>query len=279
MLSSGTMSPRRGLSASWNEKNHPALPLPSASKRARPLSVPARIKRRWPLLLAFAVAALIAMSYFSTPGQGLNDSRELTATAQTPERHGEPGSVEGFEREAHHEPEEAVMATDDLFVQRLEDTKARTPKQVEADEEAARVRKETEAEAKHDKLRALVWWIARGGMFPADYRHPSAATLKKMNQKAFEDLLVDIEGTDENVFLGGWESEADLAQRVTVFSKVSARREQPSPWRSAPHSRVAEANPSHTVLSRCAPRTFSPNTPSTRTPTSLSSTSVVRPPH
>ncbi|KLT40098.1 hypothetical protein CC85DRAFT_287887 [Cutaneotrichosporon oleaginosum] len=213
--SSGTMSPRRGLSASWNEKA-PALPLPSASKRARPLSLPARVKRRWPLLLALALFCFFATSFLSSPAP---DTSLAEAQHNTPGRVGTPGSADGFEREAAPVAEEDVMATDDLFVQRLEDTKARTPAQVVADEDAARVAEDKSAEQKRDKLRALVWWIARGGVFPDDYRIPSAGTMDKMSQKEWEGLLADVEGTDEHLFLHDWAEEANMSQRVTVFSK------------------------------------------------------------
>lgn len=236
------------MSQPWSEKNGAGtyahgLPLPSSSKRARPLSLPARMKRRWPVVLALAVASLIAMSYFSTAsGQGLNDSRgwyrsnsksttaiQLAAQAQ-PGRVGQPGSADGYEQVLNDVNEEEVMAKDDLYVQGLEDSSARTPEQVEEEEateranaKAEKEREEKAAEDRRQKLRALVWWVARGGQFPNDYRIPSAGTLAKMTQKAWTDLLADVEGTDANVFLDGWEEEADLAQRVTVFSKVSPR--------------------------------------------------------
>jgi hypothetical protein len=172
------------------------------------------VKRRWPLLLALAVFCLFATSFLSSsPDTSISRTQE-------PGRVGEPGSAEGFEREAAPAAEEDVMATDDLFVQRLEDTKARTPAQVEADEEKARKAEEKSAVGKRDKLRALVWWIARGGVFPDDYRIPAAGTMAKMPQKEWEGLLADVEGTDEHVFLGDWEDEANMMQRVTVFSKV-----------------------------------------------------------
>lgn len=214
LSSSGTVSPRRGLSAGWNEKT--SLPLPSASKRTRPLSLPARVKRRWPLLLALAVFCLFAMPFLSSS----SDTSLAEAQDPTAGRVGTPGSAQGFEREAAPAAEEDVMATDDLFVQRLEDTKVRTPAQVAADEDAARAAEEKGAESRRDKLRALVWWIARGGIFPDDYRIPAAGTMAKMPQSKWESLLADVEGTDEHVFLGDWVDEADIYQRVTVFSKV-----------------------------------------------------------
>ncbi|BEI81595.1 hypothetical protein CcaverHIS002_0207550 [Cutaneotrichosporon cavernicola] len=215
MLShTGNVSPRRAHSASWNEKA--ALPLPSSSRRgARPLSVPARMKRRWPLLLCVAIFFLVAMSFRSSSGKS-----PTLAHDGTQDRVGKPGSVDGFEREAAPAAEEDVMAKDDLFVQRLGDAKERTPAEIEADEEAARQEEEKGAEGRRDKVRALVWWITRGGIFPDDYRIPSAGTIAKMPQTEWESMLADVEGTDEHVFLGEWLGEANLSQRVTVFSKT-----------------------------------------------------------
>ncbi|BEJ12297.1 hypothetical protein CspHIS471_0207570 [Cutaneotrichosporon sp. HIS471] len=211
---SGNMSPRRAHSASWSEKA--ALPLPSSSRRsARPLSVPARMKRRWPLLLCVAIFFMVAMSFRSSSGKSATLAHESTQ-----DRVGKPGSAGGFEREAAPAAEEDVMANDDLFVQRLADTKERTPAEIEADEEAARKEKEKGAEGRRDKVRALVWWITRGGLFPDDYRIPSAGTLAKMLQSEWESLLADVEGTDEHVFLGEWVEDANFSQRVTVFSKT-----------------------------------------------------------
>ncbi|GMK54077.1 hypothetical protein CspeluHIS016_0106630 [Cutaneotrichosporon spelunceum] len=147
----------------------------------------------------------------------LFDSHEYGATHHG--RVGEPGSAGGYEREAAPIEEDDVMAKDDLFFQRAEDTKPRTQAQIEEDEEAARNELERVAEGKRDKLRALVWWIVRGGGFPDDYRTPSAGTMAKMSETEWESMLADVEGTDENLFLGEWKDEVNFGQRVTVFSK------------------------------------------------------------
>lgn len=128
-----------------------------------------------------------------------------------------------FQREMHAVDEEDTIAEDDLVVQNEVEQPSKTPEEIR---EAAEAKKEyalSVAKDKSGQLRALVYWITRGGTFPDDWELPPKAKMEELKVDGFRDLLGDLHGEDvSDVFASEWEKDADLYNRVTVFSKVGS---------------------------------------------------------
>ena len=101
---------------------------------------------------------------------------------------------------------------------------------VAADEELAENRANAQEQDRQHSVRALVWWLAQGGIFPQAWSAPSDSELKKIGGRGFERLLEGIDNgdADNTIFAPGWADSAVKQYRTVVFSKV---RSLPNPRR------------------------------------------------
>ncbi|WWC60787.1 glutaredoxin [Kwoniella dejecticola CBS 10117] len=118
--------------------------------------------------------------------------------------------------------EEELIAEDDLFWDSYKDPE---PLSREEQKLADELKAHKADVIKHDKiqsLRALVWWLAEGGILPNDWEVPTKAYLKKIGGRGMERLLEDIDGGDEDdeIFDNGWAEFANKRYRVVIFSKT-----------------------------------------------------------
>jgi hypothetical protein len=119
--------------------------------------------------------------------------------------------------------EEELIAEDDLFWSSYVEPTPKTEEEKLAEKEIADHRLEVQEYDRQHSLRALVWWLAEGGMFPTNYKAPSKAELRKLGGRGTELLLDKIDqATDEDtVFQDGWSQYAKKQYRIVVFSKAS----------------------------------------------------------
>ncbi|EIW66320.1 hypothetical protein M231_05840 [Tremella mesenterica] len=96
-----------------------------------------------------------------------------------------------------------------------------------SDEEAAA---EAEVKARHadvlehdrqQSLRALIWWLAEGGMFSEDWKVPSKGELRKAGGRGMENMLMGIDNGEagDEIFEDGWAEFANKRYRIVMFSK------------------------------------------------------------
>ncbi len=120
--------------------------------------------------------------------------------------------------------EEELIAEDDLFYDKYTELEAEplTDEEVAAKAEIDARRLDVQRLDGEHALRALIWWLAEGGVIPDGWEVPSKGYLRKIGRRGMERLLEGIEkGKEEAIFEDGWAEFAKTMYRVVVFSKVS----------------------------------------------------------
>lgn len=183
----------------------------------------------------------------------------------------------GFIRENNglsflEEHEDELIAEDDLFWDAYKEKQAKTASEQREMEEMEARRKDVIKTNKLRSVRALIWWIAQGGVLPSDWQVPGDEELLKMGsmgmERALEALDNGVEG--DEIFQEGWAEFANDRYRAVVFSKVS---------RLVAWSREGVLIFSLTARIRRTPRASSSNTVYSPRPMSLSWIGAVSLPH
>ncbi|ODN88454.1 glutaredoxin [Cryptococcus wingfieldii CBS 7118] len=117
--------------------------------------------------------------------------------------------------------EDELIAEDDLFWDSYTEAEPLSAEEAAAEAELQAHRADVLAHNTADSLRALVWWLAEGGILPNNWEVPTKAQLKKMGSKGFEKLLTEIDHGDEEqeIFEDGWADFANRRYKIVVFSK------------------------------------------------------------
>jgi hypothetical protein len=131
----------------------------------------------------------------------------------------------GYEREMNALGEDSMLAENEIAVDNEIEEPPKTEAELKAEKEKEKQKVITRAQEKKNQLRALVFWLAKGGQLPlSDFRPPSERELKKMTGTDLEEYLMGIEDAYQpvpNPFQqDGWEDKARRDTGVTVFSKV-----------------------------------------------------------
>lgn len=121
------------------------------------------------------------------------------------------------------EDEDELIAEDGLWVDTYIEPE-HTPEEI--DHEAIEREERRQDVLKHDRiysLSALVYFLAEGGIFPHDFKVPSADALEKLGGRGFEKLLNQADRGEDGdlIFSPGWRDYASRQYRIVVFSKVS----------------------------------------------------------
>ncbi|WWC89701.1 glutaredoxin [Kwoniella dendrophila CBS 6074] len=122
--------------------------------------------------------------------------------------------------------EDELIAEDDLFWDTYKEAKPKTKEEIEQEKELKKHKEDVIKQDKIQSLRALIWWLAEGGILPNDFKPPTKQHLKKLGGRGFERLLEDIDsGTDSDddnseIFDNGWAEFANRRYRVVIFSKT-----------------------------------------------------------
>ncbi|KAK4686389.1 hypothetical protein P7C73_g3736, partial [Tremellales sp. Uapishka_1] len=114
--------------------------------------------------------------------------------------------------------EEELIAEDDLFWEAYTEDKPLTPEELAAEEEIATHRKDVIRHDKAHSLKALIYWMAEGGIFPNDYETPTKEYLRKVGGRGVERMLEEVGGGA--TFEQGWAEFAQKRYRIAVFSKT-----------------------------------------------------------
>lgn len=119
--------------------------------------------------------------------------------------------------------EDELIAEDDAFWDSYQEKQAKSKMEQKELEQLEARRKEVIQMNKKHSLRALIWWIAQGGVLPSGWDVPSKDTVLKMGSSGMEKLLEGIDGGVEGdeIFQEGWADYAKDRYRTVVFSKVS----------------------------------------------------------
>lgn len=120
--------------------------------------------------------------------------------------------------------ENELIAEDDLFWDTYTEAEPLSAEEAAAEAELQAHKQNVQAQNVAQSLRALVWWLAEGGVLPNDFEVPSKSHLKKIGSSGFEKLLSSIDAGegDEIIFEDGWADFANKRYRIVVFSKVSS---------------------------------------------------------
>lgn len=175
-----------------------------------------------PLALgALVTSALLLMLYYSKHSTGITPYSTNAARLHLYER---------AQGSAHHangvsllvQDEDELIAEDDLFWQTYEEPEPLTDLEVAAEEELRAHRADVLEHDRANSLRALIYWLAEGGVFPDGWEVPSKSYLRKIGGRGVERLLeaVEKEYPDEVIFDEGWAEFARGRFRIVVFSKV-----------------------------------------------------------
>ena len=117
--------------------------------------------------------------------------------------------------------EDELIAEDDLFWQSYKEPEPLTDEELAAAEELRLHRADVLQLDKARSLRALIYWLAEGGVIPEGWEVPSKAYLKKVGSRGMERLLDGIEKEDDEIiFDDGWAEFAGGRFRIVMFSKV-----------------------------------------------------------
>lgn len=141
----------------------------------------------------------------------------------------EHGSSTGGISFLTQDPDE-LIAEDDLFFDQYHEAPKQTVAQKAAAKEADAHRHDVLLQNRKDSVRALIWYIAEGGVFPPKWSVPSKQEIKKMGSRGMEKMLSGLYRStsganaaeeEDDLFHEGWAGFANDEYRVTVFSKVS----------------------------------------------------------
>ncbi|WVW82712.1 glutaredoxin [Kwoniella bestiolae CBS 10118] len=118
--------------------------------------------------------------------------------------------------------EEELIAEDDLFWDSYKDPEPLSREEAKQQEELKAHKADVIRQDKLQSLRALIWWLAEGGILPNDWEVPTKQYLKKIGGRGMERLLEDIDSGEEGdeIFDNGWAEFANRRYRVVVFSKT-----------------------------------------------------------
>ncbi|WWC69142.1 glutaredoxin [Kwoniella pini CBS 10737] len=118
--------------------------------------------------------------------------------------------------------EEELIAEDDLFWDSYKDPEPLSREEQKLADEMKAHKADVIKQDKLQSLRALVWWLAEGGILPNNWEVPTKAYLKKIGGRGMERLLEDIDGgeEDDEIFDNGWAEFANKRYRVVIFSKT-----------------------------------------------------------
>ncbi|WVF71880.1 glutaredoxin [Kwoniella sp. CBS 6097] len=117
--------------------------------------------------------------------------------------------------------EEELIAEDDLFWDSYTDPEPLTEEEEAAQAELQAHKADVIKQDKMQSLRALVWWLAEGGIIPSNWEVPSKSYLRKVGGRGMERLLEEIDSGEEGdeIFDNGWAEFANKRYRIVVFSK------------------------------------------------------------
>ncbi|OCF56003.1 glutaredoxin [Kwoniella mangroviensis CBS 10435] len=118
--------------------------------------------------------------------------------------------------------EEELIAEDDLFWDSYKDPEPLSYEEQKEQEEMKARKADVQKQDKLQSLRALIWWLAEGGILPNDWEVPTKQYLKKIGGRGMERLLEDIDSGEEGdeIFDNGWAEFANRRYRVVIFSKT-----------------------------------------------------------
>lgn len=118
--------------------------------------------------------------------------------------------------------EDELIAEDDLFWDKYTDPEPLTQDEIAEQQELQAHHADVQKLDREHALRALIWWLAEGGIIPADWEMPSASFIKRLGGRGMERLLEGIDKGDDNeaIFAEGWADFAKTMYRTVVFSKV-----------------------------------------------------------
>ncbi|OCF36362.1 glutaredoxin [Kwoniella heveanensis BCC8398] len=117
--------------------------------------------------------------------------------------------------------EDELIAEDDLFWDSYTDPEPLTEEEEAAQAELQAHKADVIKQDKMQSLRALIWWLAEGGIIPSNWEVPSKSYLRKVGGRGMERLLEDIDSGEEGdeIFDNGWAEFANKRYRIVVFSK------------------------------------------------------------
>ncbi|WVQ99033.1 glutaredoxin [Kwoniella sp. CBS 9459] len=117
--------------------------------------------------------------------------------------------------------EEELIAEDDLYWDSYTDPEPLTEEEEAAKAELQAHKADVIKQDKMQSLRALVWWLAEGGVIPSHWEVPSKSYLRKVGGRGMERLLEEIDSGEEGdeIFDNGWAEFANKRYRIVVFSK------------------------------------------------------------
>lgn len=134
----------------------------------------------------------------------------------------------GFIRENNglsflEEHADELIAEDDAFWESYQEKEGKTAEERKEAEQMEQRRKDVIKTNKAHSLRALIWWIANGGILPNDYKVPSEKEVHQMGSSGMEKELEEIDSGVEGdeIFQEGWAAFAVDRYQAVVFSKVS----------------------------------------------------------
>ncbi|WVQ78441.1 glutaredoxin [Cryptococcus sp. DSM 104549] len=118
--------------------------------------------------------------------------------------------------------EDELIAEDDLFWDSYTDPEPMSAEEAEAEAELQAHRQDVITRNNAQSLRALVWWLAEGGILPNGFEVPSKSALRKGGALGVERMLEAIDGGDDEqeIFENGWSEFANKRFRIVVFSKT-----------------------------------------------------------
>ena len=122
--------------------------------------------------------------------------------------------------------DEEIIAEDDLYWDNFTEVAPPSDAAVAAEDQLAANRANAQEQDRQHSVRALVWWLAQGGILPQTWSAPADNELKKIGGRGFERLLeaIDNGDADKDVFRPGWADLAVKQYRTVVFSKVRSRK-------------------------------------------------------
>jgi hypothetical protein len=120
--------------------------------------------------------------------------------------------------------EDELIAEDDLFWDAYKEKQAKSKAEQKEQEQMEERRQDVIKTNKVHSLRALIWWISQGGVFPNGWEVPKKEAVLKMGPSGMEALLEGLEAgvVGDEIFQEGWADFAKDRYRVVMFSKVSS---------------------------------------------------------